>query len=383
MGSPCTVPKGLLLRADSVIMADVTSSTLERHAHRARGVQTGPGGSDESDIEVVTDKLGTDLGFNPLGESVAKCICAWLDVQYEACLDLGSVSHIGGLGGLGPPCSNVEIPGDGNCFFRAVSKAVSGTDSNHGALRQATVTRLESAHSEYGSILRNGYSSVADYISRSRMGSLCTWATEVEIQALADHMGVSIYTYHKEVWLRYACNKEPIAAQGIYLENCGNHYETVVCVKKPDGKSCYGHCKPRGVGNGVTRGPSWYSDSSSDCEDGEEMYVDCDSESQEDYGQETYVYGDYEDYDEAKYEREQEQLERRLEWSVLNRSWHSLLEWLGDNWWGGVSEEQIVSYLDAPEGHVHMRGIGTAGIRRPRSDDERTGSYNGRRAHAT
>ena len=36
-------------------------------------------------------------------------------------------------------------------------------------------------------------------------------------------------------------------------------------------------------------------------------------------------------------------------WPLLNRSWLPLLESLGEKWWGSVSEEQLISYLNRPD----------------------------------
>ncbi|XP_029933210.1 uncharacterized protein LOC115377538 [Myripristis murdjan] len=57
---------------------------------------------------------------------------------------------------LGVPCSKERIVTDGNCFFRAISQAVSGSQKHH------------------------------QYIEQSRMRRVGSWATEVEIQATAD-----------------------------------------------------------------------------------------------------------------------------------------------------------------------------------------------------
>lgn len=66
----------------------------------------------------------------------------------------------------------------------------------------------------------------------------------MEIQAAADCLGVSIYTYCNERWLEYSCKNRQLSDQGVYLENCnGNHYETVVCVQQPQKECCYGYCK--------------------------------------------------------------------------------------------------------------------------------------------
>lgn len=47
------------------------------------------------------------------------------------------------VGFLGVPCKNDSIVADGNCFFRAISQAVSGTQKYHRKIRLAVVQQLE------------------------------------------------------------------------------------------------------------------------------------------------------------------------------------------------------------------------------------------------
>lgn len=71
-----------------------------------------------------------------------------------------------------------------------------------------------------------------------------SWATELEIQAVADFIGVSIFTFYDGRWLEYSCRKDRVSNQAIYLESCnGSHYKSVQCVNLPYQNSCYGHCK--------------------------------------------------------------------------------------------------------------------------------------------
>lgn len=83
---------------------------------------------------------------------------------------------------------------------------------------------------------------MAQYISQSNMRKVNTWATEVEIQATADYLGVDIFTFNNGHWLKYSCTTKPLSTNGIYLENKNNvHYETVICVKT-ESNGCYGCC---------------------------------------------------------------------------------------------------------------------------------------------
>ena len=117
-------------------------------------------------------------------------------------------------------------------FFRAVSQAISGTQKNQRKIRLAVVKQLESDPVAYKSRLREVNVSVAEYLRKSRMRYVGTWATEIEIQAAADSLGVSIFKYYNEQWLEHACQKRQVSNQAVYLKNCsGNHYDNVVSPK--------------------------------------------------------------------------------------------------------------------------------------------------------
>ncbi|XP_042269742.1 uncharacterized protein LOC121898666 isoform X1 [Thunnus maccoyii] len=193
-----------------------------------------------SDVVFVSDVTSKKLWFDPICKDVAQALCTQFNVEFEK-YDAPMPTEVGLLG---TPCKNEKIVADGNCFFRAISQAVSGTQKNHRKIRLAVVKQLESNAADYKSILRSEYSSVVEYIKSSKMRYVGSWATEVEIQAAADCLGVNIFTYHDDRWLEYSCKYRCFSKQGIYLENCnGNHYESVVCVHQPELHSCYGSCK--------------------------------------------------------------------------------------------------------------------------------------------
>ncbi|XP_073346954.1 uncharacterized protein [Pagrus major] len=190
-----------------------------------------------SDVVFVSDVISKSFEFNPLRGHVAQALCKQLNVESEK-LDLASTE----VGALGAPCKNEKIVGDGNCFFRAVSQAVCGTENNHRKIRLAVYKQLRASPLAY--TLRPEYSSMSDYLSRSRMHCLGSWATEVEIQAAADCLGLNIFTFCGDRWLEYSCKNKQLSNQAVYLENCnGNHYETVVCVMRPQMQTCYRYCK--------------------------------------------------------------------------------------------------------------------------------------------
>ncbi|XP_029901985.1 uncharacterized protein LOC115355355 [Myripristis murdjan] len=196
------------------------------------------------DLQFVSTSRKEELVFRPLSIDVCRVLCSKLNVD---CVKVGSaVSTEVGL--LGVPCSKDRIVADGNCFFRAISQAVSGSQKHHRRIRLAVCKELQRNADRYQSLLRSEYSSVLEYIEQSRMRRVSSWATEVEIQATADWLGISVFTFHDGRWLRYSCSSQPLSVECVYLENIrGQHFENVVCVFKPGLHSCFEYCKVREV----------------------------------------------------------------------------------------------------------------------------------------
>lgn len=329
----------------------------------------------DSDIEFVSKETGTQLRFNPLGAVVSQLLQKRLEVQH------GGIP-VTAARELGPPCKSVYTLGDGNCFFRAISYALCGTDQYHFAIRQAAVKQLESYAGTYKSILRTEYhGSVSAYLRKSRMHSPGRWATEVEIQATADFLGVSIYTYYLDRWIEYGCKGVVLSDQGIYLENCGCHYKTVICVKAPQLQACYNYCKMDMSGSGVPQESSpsvvesnHHEGDTDPAEDGDYERVrdpakeeDCErngdpaeeedyererdpTDKEEDYGRDgdPDVEGDHErdEHEDQEDVTHRQQMQPNLSWSVLNTSWGYDLEWLNTRWWGQVSKEDVINFMD-------------------------------------
>lgn len=92
----------------------------------------------------------------------------------------------------------------------------------------------------YRDLLRQQYTSVEQYITKSKIHSVGTWATEVEIHAAADFFEVDIYTYSQYKWLRFKSRSEKTENKGIYFKHCNEcHYEPVTCVKDNVSSMCY------------------------------------------------------------------------------------------------------------------------------------------------
>ena len=93
------------------------------------------------------------------------------------------------------PLATARIAADGNCFFWSVSLAVTGSQEFHEELRLLITTYMihKSTDPMYSSSLGSPDGSVESYMKRSRMQTLGTWATELEVIAAASLLNTTIY----------------------------------------------------------------------------------------------------------------------------------------------------------------------------------------------
>ena len=137
---------------------------------------------------------------------------------------------------LSKPSYERKIVGDGNCFFRAISFSVTNSEDYHHVMRSAVCTHLNQNQELFKAFLRDNVWSVENHLLSSKMSENGTWATEVEIFAMAHLLNVEIYTYTNGHWLRFSPNDVDSCMQStvgaIYLSHCGqNHYNVVVTVE--------------------------------------------------------------------------------------------------------------------------------------------------------
>ena len=97
------------------------------------------------------------------------------------------------------------MQGDGNCLFRAISRHVTGTESNHYAVRKAVVNyvRQNPFLIEYVLIGVNApaepnkrtvffNTKVQEYLENSHMAELGEWGTDLEVYLLSCMLDVNI-----------------------------------------------------------------------------------------------------------------------------------------------------------------------------------------------
>ena len=124
---------------------------------------------------------------------------------------------------------------DGNCYFRAISYVLTGSEDSHGLIRQKIVNHMSNDINEKFNDYLN--QSVNDYLRESSMNSNGTWATDAEMMATASLLGIDIVVHSKVAdrmeWLRYptSFSNERTRDFAIYLQNISEHINRVISVQ--------------------------------------------------------------------------------------------------------------------------------------------------------
>ena len=93
---------------------------------------------------------------------------------------------------LGEPLQIRPIVGDGNCWFRSISVAVTGGEEDHLAIRKDF---MSVPARDLHLINYHLYTSTTEYIIASSMANRGIWGTECEIAATAGLLETDIYVY--------------------------------------------------------------------------------------------------------------------------------------------------------------------------------------------
>ncbi|XP_041467556.1 uncharacterized protein LOC121417887 [Lytechinus variegatus] len=198
--------------------------------------------SNESRDEVV---FVSDLGmcdrpdkyfkFLPLETTDKQAICKKLNITYT---DKSFHAKWNSNECIGIPSCIKIIAEDGNCFFRAISYAISGTECHHVILRNLTVNHLLQTNDKFKSTLTSEFRTVREYVLKNGIMENGTWATDTEMSALANLIDTDIYSYNDEVpcWQLYSARKPGrinvvTSPKGIYIQYTRNvHFHVVESV---------------------------------------------------------------------------------------------------------------------------------------------------------
>jgi len=186
---------------------------------------------------IIKEKLPAGETFSPISETNCRRMCSTLKINFK---------KKPGYKSEGPrnpsPIKLHRIKGDGNCLFRSLAYAVSGSEDSHMQVRDAVVQHMQ--EKGVGKLLTKYIGqNVKRYVNESRMESCGVWATDAEIMGAAHLLQVDIVVYSKTGedkagiqtfgWQRFPCSmrlcKVLASEQALYLNNLRNeHYDVVL-----------------------------------------------------------------------------------------------------------------------------------------------------------
>ena len=138
-----------------------------------------------------------------------------------------------------PPATTQPTRGDGNCYFRALSFFLTGTQSEHVNLRSILCEWMEN----HPNTIRN-LADIENYMETSNMQMLGEYATDVELFCTASMLNTPIWTYspygkkddkqHYQ-WQQHAPlpgthSHFPRSQKAVFLKNTHEHFEPVLTV---------------------------------------------------------------------------------------------------------------------------------------------------------
>lgn len=142
-----------------------------------------------TDVEIINVSR-MPFSYKPLSAVTKGRLCSEMGVRSENTKQLPLREMLA----MGRVCETKSIEGDGNCFFRALSYAISGSENGHMKLRRGIVQHLETHAAEFHNYLRAEHSSVPHHLNPSKMRCSGSFSTEIEIWAAANLLQVDIYT---------------------------------------------------------------------------------------------------------------------------------------------------------------------------------------------
>ena len=215
----------------------VTNSNLNSPAN---DVETNPGPNVDS----------ATCMFTPCDEGSQKFMCSItnLPLAVKHCLKPSKP--------LGKPSKLIDILGDGNCLFRALSYAVSGRQVYHTQMRAQIINHMY--HIE-NFLLPHMNRSLHSYLANSHMTRNGVWGTDIEIFSVASLLSTDIFVYTQfgetQKWLKFSRTmiggKKPANSCSIYLNHSNRiHYDVVQDVSVTDLKHQFSqNSKPDGICN--------------------------------------------------------------------------------------------------------------------------------------
>lgn len=170
--------------------------------------------------------------YNPVTVEWSVQFCRRFGINIESTNVLTDDESLALLGPAGPPMMIRRVIGDGNCFFRCISRIVTGKQKYYSLFRSLVMEFMRSHVRGFGKIF-----DVKSHLVDSQMYANRTWATECEIFAVATMLQttINIFTQHGlqgHEWVPYhACFKLRTLSRSteqIYLSNYFNCHFNIV-----------------------------------------------------------------------------------------------------------------------------------------------------------
>ena len=134
---------------------------------------------------------------------------------------------------LTQPLATVEIPGDGNCFFSAVSLILFGNSNHHLLLRRGACQYIQTIVTLFPELFLVN-ETAQSYLDRTRMISEGIFAEDVEVLSVCLLMNCDIYIFNMftNLWQVFSPHLETeLDRFKIYLLHSDNHFEPVVLME--------------------------------------------------------------------------------------------------------------------------------------------------------
>ncbi|XP_066296703.1 uncharacterized protein [Branchiostoma lanceolatum] len=164
---------------------------------------------EEQELEVTGESKVGDFRFKPFTENDQLQLAGQFNLPVEGYLNIEQMDVP--LDSK-PPINPIKMDGDGNCFYRAISYHICGTEKYHAILRQRTIeymaTLSEDVYRPWFVFEPNGRT-MDQYLSRDgrtelnpHPADLRTWATQVEVNAMSSLLGRNIFVYNDKGQLK-------------------------------------------------------------------------------------------------------------------------------------------------------------------------------------
>lgn len=183
---------------------------------------------EEPDNDNISPKHKQSKTFNPLPSSRRKYLSTTLGLTFD------KVVYNGRTRDLGQPRRIHKTKGDGNCYFRAISYILTGSEHGHSLLREKVIHHMNTNLTRELHDYLDQH--VNDYVNTSGISRDGVWATDAEIMATANLLSCDIII-HTELgdsmdWLTYPASfsMQSTTEHALYLENKHDHFDVVISV---------------------------------------------------------------------------------------------------------------------------------------------------------